>query len=58
MLRDKGMLTFIHRADRLGDLLAELAGRAGDIVVFPLWPGEGKPAKRIVLHARRAARRR
>ncbi len=55
MLGDKGMLTFIHRADRLGDLLAALAGRAGGIVVFPLWPGEGKPAKRILLQAKKGS---
>jgi tRNA1(Val) A37 N6-methylase TrmN6 len=51
MLRDKGGLTLIHRADRLGDILTALAGRAGGTIVFPLWPGEGKPAKRILLQA-------
>ena len=53
MLRDKGGLTVIHRADRLGDILALLAGRAGGVVVMPLWPGEGKPAKRVLIHARK-----
>jgi tRNA1(Val) A37 N6-methylase TrmN6 len=53
MLRPKGALTLIHRADRLEYLLAELAGRAGAIVVFPLWPGAGKPAKRVILRARK-----
>ena len=53
MVRVRGSVTFIHRADRLGDLLAGLAGRAGEIVVFPLWPGAGKPAKRVLLRARR-----
>jgi tRNA1(Val) A37 N6-methylase TrmN6 len=55
MLRDKGTLTMIHRADRLGDLLAALNGRAGGIIVFPLWPGEGKPAKRILLQAKKGS---
>ncbi|HEY1506243.1 MAG TPA: methyltransferase [Stellaceae bacterium] len=55
MLRDKGTLTLIHRADRLGDLLAALAGRAGGVVVFPLWPGEGKPAKRLLLQAKKGS---
>jgi tRNA1(Val) A37 N6-methylase TrmN6 len=53
MLRDKGTVTIIHRADRLGDLLAALGGRAGGIIIFPLWPGEGKAAKRILLQARK-----
>lgn len=53
MLRSKGTLTLIHRADRLDALLAGLAGKAGEIVLFPLWPGAGKPAKRILLRARK-----
>ncbi|HVA11867.1 MAG TPA: methyltransferase [Stellaceae bacterium] len=55
MLRDQGGLTLIHRADRLGDILAALAGRAGAVTVFPLWPGEGKPAKRILIHAKKGS---
>lgn len=55
MLRDKGTLTFIQRADRLADLLAALDGRAGGIIVFPLWPAEGKPAKRILLQAKKGS---
>jgi tRNA1(Val) A37 N6-methylase TrmN6 len=53
MVRDRGSVTFIHRADRLGDLLALLSGPAGEIVVFPLWPGSAKPAKRVLVRARR-----
>ena len=54
MLRGMGTLTLIHRADRLADVLAALHGRAGEIVVFPLWPrGDGSPAKRIIVRARR-----
>ena len=54
MLRGMGTLTLIHRADRLADVLAALHGRAGGIVVFPVWPrADGGPAKRIVVQARR-----
>lgn len=56
MLRPKGSLTVIHRADRLDALLGALGAlgdRAGEIVVFPLWPGVGKPAKRVLVRARR-----
>ena len=55
MVRPKGTVTFIHRADRLDDLLAAFSGRAGELVVFPLWPGAGKPAKRVILSARKDA---
>ncbi|HVC52808.1 MAG TPA: methyltransferase [Stellaceae bacterium] len=53
MLRAKGTLYFIHRADRIDALLAQLAGRAGEVVVFPLWPGAGQPASRILVRARK-----
>ena len=53
MVRGKGSISIIHRADRLDALLALLAGRAGEIVVFPLWPGEAKPAKRVIVRARK-----
>ena len=53
MVQPKGSFTFIHRADRMEQLLAELVGRAGDIVVFPLWAGQDKGAKRVIVRARK-----
>lgn len=52
-LRRKGSLTVIHRADRLDELLAALAGRAGEIIVFPLWPAPDRPARRVIVRARK-----
>ena len=54
MVRPKGSVTMIHRADRLDEVLGLLHGRAGGIVVFPLWPREGQPAKRVLVRARKA----
>lgn len=51
-LKPGGVLTCIHRADRLGELLAILAARAGDIAVFPLWPRAGAAARRVIVRAR------
>ncbi len=57
MLVRRGTLTLVHRADRLDEILALLRGRAGEIVVFPLWPGAAaKPAKRVIVRARKEAR--
>jgi tRNA1(Val) A37 N6-methylase TrmN6 len=53
MLRRKGTLTVIHRADRLDALLAGLNGRAGDIAVLPLWPKAGQAARRVIVAARK-----
>ncbi len=55
MVRTRGTLTFIHRADRLEYVLAGLAGRAGEIIVFPLWSGPEKAAKRVIVRARKEA---
>jgi tRNA1(Val) A37 N6-methylase TrmN6 len=38
MVRPGGTITMIHRTDRLAELLALLGGKAGDLVIFPLWP--------------------
>ncbi len=54
LVRRKGTLVLVQRADRLEDILAGLRGRAGEIVVFPLWPKQGEPAKRVLVRARKA----
>jgi tRNA1(Val) A37 N6-methylase TrmN6 len=51
MVRGKGTVTFVHRADRIDALLGHLAGRAGDIAIFPLWPAAARPASRILVRA-------
>lgn len=51
LLRPGGRLTMIHRADRLGDILASYEGRFGAALLFPLWPKEGVEAKRILVSA-------
>ena len=56
LLRPHGMLTLIHRADRLGDILAALGGSLGALVVFPLWPGQRKPARRVLVQGRKGSR--
>lgn len=53
MVRAKGSVTFIHRADRLDALLGQIAGRAGEVVIFPLWAGAGKAASRVIVRARK-----
>ena len=55
-LGEGGVLTMIHRADRLADLLAPLEGRAGEIAVLPVHPRAGLAAKRVIVAARKASR--
>jgi tRNA1(Val) A37 N6-methylase TrmN6 len=53
MVKSKGTVTMIHRADRIDAVLGQIFGRAGEVVIYPLWPGVGKPASRILVRARK-----
>jgi tRNA1(Val) A37 N6-methylase TrmN6 len=56
LLKSKGTFTMIHRAERLTEILTHLSDRAGDTVIYPLWPSENKPTKRILVQARKDTR--
>ncbi len=51
LLRDGGVLTLIHRADRLADVLAALPKRAGAVTILPVQPQAELPASRILVSA-------
>jgi tRNA1(Val) A37 N6-methylase TrmN6 len=50
-VREGGTVTLIHRADRLGDLLALLAPKAGSFRIRPVHPFADAPAKRVLVRA-------
>lgn len=52
-LKTRGTVTFIHRADRVTDLIAALHKSFGGFVIFPLWTAQGKEAKRVIISARK-----
>ncbi len=52
-VKDGGDIIFIHRADRLADLLSGLSDKAGSFVVRPVQPFADKEAKRVVVRAQR-----
>ncbi len=51
--RDGGDIVFIHRADRLGDILTGLGPKAGSIRIRPIQPFAGNDAKRVIVRAKR-----
>ena len=51
-LKAKGRLTLIHRADKLADILAALDKSFGSVIIKPIQPREGQPAKRVIVTAR------
>jgi tRNA1(Val) A37 N6-methylase TrmN6 len=50
-VREGGSITLIHRADRLADLLALLAPKAGSFRIRPIHPFADQPAKRVLVRA-------
>lgn len=50
-VREGGRITLIHRADRLADILALLAPKAGSFRIRPVHPFADAPAKRVLVRA-------
>jgi tRNA1(Val) A37 N6-methylase TrmN6 len=50
-LKPGGILTLIHRADRLDDVLSGVSRSFGGIAILPIHPKRDRPAKRIILRA-------
>jgi tRNA1(Val) A37 N6-methylase TrmN6 len=48
-VRPGGRVTFVHRADRLPELLAALTGDFGAIAILPLHPKAGAAARRVIV---------
>jgi len=53
-LKPLGWLTIIHRAERLADILAALS-KAGDIHILPISARTSRPARRVIVQARKGA---
>jgi tRNA1(Val) A37 N6-methylase TrmN6 len=50
-VREGGTITIIHRADRLADILQQLAPKAGSFRIRPIAPFADAPAKRVIVRA-------
>jgi len=55
-LRQGGSVTFIHRADRLSDLLKAMSSAFGGIVVLPIQPFANAPARRVIVLGRKGSK--
>jgi tRNA1(Val) A37 N6-methylase TrmN6 len=48
-VREGGVITLIHRADRLGDILRLFAPKIGSVQIRPIHPFADAPAKRVLV---------
>ena len=55
-VREGGVITLVHRADRLADILALLAPKAGSFRIRPVHPFADAPAKRVLVRAIKTGR--
>lgn len=56
LVKPKGTVTIVHRADALPQLLAHCRGRFGGLTVFPLFPRPDELATRILIQGRKGSR--
>jgi tRNA1(Val) A37 N6-methylase TrmN6 len=56
MVKPRGHLTLIYRADRLDEIMSILKIKAGGIKIFPLWPTRDTPAKLVLVQARKGVK--
>ncbi len=55
-LAPEGQFHMIHRADRVPDILSALQGRLGSVELKPLAPRQGRPARLVLIRARKGGR--
>jgi tRNA1(Val) A37 N6-methylase TrmN6 len=52
----RGSITFIHRADRLPELLSLMQPHLGALTVLPIQPKRDEPARRVIVRGTRGTR--
>ncbi len=53
LVKNKGTVSIIYRADRVDEVIAHLHRRVGELKIMPLWPRYGSPAKRVIIQGRK-----
>jgi tRNA1(Val) A37 N6-methylase TrmN6 len=53
LVRNRGTVSVIYRADRVDEVIAHLHRRVGELKIMPLWPRYGSPAKRVIIQGRK-----
>lgn len=56
MLKPKGYLLLINRAEAINEILSALHNKAGDVLILPMYSKQGQVAKRVVVIAKKGAR--
>ena len=53
MIQPQGYLYMVNRAEALDEILSCMAGKLGEVTVFPIYSKNNQQAKRVVVCARK-----
>ncbi len=53
VVKNRGTVSIVYRADRVDEVIAHLHRRVGDLKIFPFWPRAGCAAKRVIIQGRK-----
>ncbi len=56
MLKPKGYLLLINRAEAINEILSALNNKAGDVLILPIYSKQGQVAKRVAVIAKKGAK--
>lgn len=56
ILKPKGYLLLINRAEAVNEILSALQNKAGDILILPMYSKQGQIAKRVAIIAKKGAK--
>lgn len=56
MVKPKGFISLVHRADRLDDIVSALKPKAGALIIFPMYSKAGEDANRVIIRAQKGSK--
>ena len=56
MLKPRGYVNFIFTSSRINDLLYEMHGKLGNIIIYPLWSKNSGKSKLFIVQGRKGVK--
>lgn len=56
MVRPRGYITIVHRADRMDDIIEALNQKCGAMIIYPFYSKAGQDANRVIIRAQKDAK--
>ncbi|MCC3862443.1 tRNA1(Val) (adenine(37)-N6)-methyltransferase [Pseudemcibacter aquimaris] len=56
MVRPRGYITLVHRADKMDDIIEILNQKCGGMIIYPFYSKSGQDANRVIIRAQKDAK--